>query len=313
MSSAPALFPSASLANALLKAQRQALLEDADVVLLGENVGRMGGLRGESQGLLAEFGPNRVIDTPIAEGATLGLAAGLAMAGKKVIVSLSGPDRLAGAWEVLRLELANLQNRTQGAFASTVVIRVPAGRGTGGGRYLEAAPEGNLANVEGLRVLSPSNGTEASAMLLAAVQAQGPTVIIESNTLWSAHSKSTAKGSALAIDGASIVATGEDISILAYGGTVALARKLAERGEKEGFSAEIVDLRSLRPLDLSTIGKSVRKTGRILFLHESEAMVYRVFGAVIETSFMYLEAPPASSQSQDLDELVERIWEILET
>jgi pyruvate dehydrogenase E1 component beta subunit len=289
------------------------LQEDADVVLLGESVGRMGGLRGESQGLLDEFGPNRVIDTPIAEGATLGLAAGLAMAGKKVIVSLSGPDRLAGAWEVLRLELANLQNRTQGAFASTVVIRVPAGRGMGGGRYLEAAPEGNLANVEGLRVLSPSNGQEASAMLLQALQAEGPTVIIESNTLWGTQSKPTTTGGALPLNNASILATGEDISILAYGGTVALARKLAECGEKEGFSAEIIDLRSLRPLDLNTIGTSVRKTGHILFLHESEAMAHRVFGAVIETSFMYLEAPPASSQSQDLDELVERIWEILET
>jgi 2-oxoisovalerate dehydrogenase E1 component beta subunit len=313
MSSAPALSRPVRFASALLSAQRQALLEDADVVLLGESVGRMGGLRGESQGLLDEFGPSRVIDTPIAEGATLGLAAGLAMAGKKVIVSLSGPDRLAGAWEVLRLELANLQSRTQGAFDSTVVIRVPAGRGMGGGRYLEAAPEGNLANVEGLRVLSPSNGHEASAMLLQALQAQGPTVIIESNTLWATQSKPDGNGSPLAIDVANIHTTGEDITILAYGGTVGLARKLAERGEKEGFSAEIVDLRSLRPLDTDTIGKSVQKTGHILFLHESESMIYRVFSAVIDTSFMYLEAPPASSQSLDLDELVECIWEILET
>jgi len=313
MSSAPALSRPVRFASALLSAQRQALLEDTDVVLLGESVGRMGGLRGESQGLLDEFGPSRVIDTPIAEGATLGLAAGLAMAGKKVIVSLSGPDRLAGAWEVLRLELANLQSRTQGAFDSTVVIRVPAGRGMGGGRYLEAAPEGNLANVEGLRVLSPSNGQEASSMLLQALQVQGPTVIIESNTLWSTQSKPDGNGSPLAIDVANIIATGEDITILAYGGTVGLARKLGERGEKEGFSAEIVDLRSLRPLDTNTIGKSVQNTGHILFLHESEAMIHRVFGAVIDTSFMYLEAPPASSQSQDLDELVERIWEILET
>jgi 2-oxoisovalerate dehydrogenase E1 component beta subunit len=311
MSSVPALSRSVRFADAILAAQAKALGGDENVMLLGENVGKMGGPRGESQGLLAEFGPQRVVDTPISESATLGLAAGLAMAGKKVSVSLSGPDRLAGAWEVLRLELANLQSRTQGAFSSTVVIRVPSGRGMGGGRYLEAAPEGNLANVPGLRVLAPSSGEQAGEMLLAALSAQGPTVILESNALWAHRGQSTGETTELAC--ARICRAGEDITLLAYGGGVALAQALAEKGEKEGFSAEVVDLRSLRPLDAETLGKSVRKTGHVLFLHESEPLVNRVFASVLDTAFMYLEAPPQSSDSTDLETLSACVWATFET
>ena len=311
MSSAPALTRSARFADAILQAQRNALTADESVMLLGECVGKMGGLRGESQGLLAEFGPKRVVDTPISEAATLGLAAGLAMAGKKVIVSLSGPDRLAGAWEVLRLELANLQSRTQGAFSSTVVLRVPAGRGMGGGRYLEAAPEGNLCNVDGLRVLAPSSGEMAANMLTAALKAQGPTIILESNALWQRREKPT--GEFHGLKSATISRTGEDITLIAYGGTVQVAHSLAAKGEKEGFSAEVVELRSLQPLDSETIGQSVRKTGHVLFLHESDGLVNRVFSCITDTSFMYLEAPPQSSQSTDLEALSECIWTTFET
>jgi pyruvate/2-oxoglutarate/acetoin dehydrogenase E1 component len=311
MSSAPAKITRGRFADAVLAAQRQALTEDADVVLLGENVGRMGGLRGASEGLLAEFGAERVVDTPISDAAALGLASGLAMAGKKVILELSGPDRLAAAWEVLRLELANLQSRTQGAFASTVVLRVPAGRGMGGGRYLEAAPEGNLVSIDGLRVLAPSSGEEAAGMLLAALKATGPTVILESNAL--VGSRSQQASGPVPLSGAACLRMGEDISILAYGATVHLATALAKRGDAEGFSAEIIDLRSLRPLDLDTIGESVRKTGHILFLHESEPLASRVLSAVVDSAFMYLEAPPASAMSEDMDSLVGCIWEILDT
>jgi 2-oxoisovalerate dehydrogenase E1 component beta subunit len=311
MSSAPALTRTVRFADAILEAQRKALSSDESVMLLGECVGKMGGLRGESQGLLAEFGPKRVVDTPISEASTLGLAAGLAMAGKKVIVSLSGPDRLAGAWEVLRLELANLQSRTQGAFSSTVVIRVPAGRGMGGGRYLEAAPEGNLCNVDGLRVLAPSSGEMAAEMLIAALEAQGPTIILESNALWQRREKPTGEFDGLT--NATICSPGEDITLIAYGGTVQVAQALAIKGEKEGFSAEVVALRSLQPLDVETIGQSVRKTGHVLFLHESEGLANRVFSSIIDTAFMYLEAPPQSSQSTDLDVLSACIWTLFET
>ena len=310
MSSAPAKIKRGLFVDAVRNAQHQALATDPDVILLGESVGRMGGLRGASEGLLAEFGADRVVDTPISDAATLGLASGLAMAGKKVIVELAGPDRLAACWEVLRLELANLQARSQGAFSSTVVLRVPAGRGMGGGRYLEAAPEGNLASIEGLRVLAPSSGEEASGMLLAALQAPGPSIILESNALSS--SRSTSTGEPSPISGAIKRTEGEDISILAYGSTVAIAQSLAKRGESEGFVAEVIDLRSLRPLDMDTLGESVRKTGRCLFLHESEPLASRVLGAVTDTAFHYLEAPPTSSQSEDLDELVDCIWEILD-
>jgi len=310
MSSPQASKRTGRFAEAVLSAQRQALGSDADVILLGENVGRMGGLHGSSQGLLEEFGPKRVIDTPISDASAIGLASGLALVGKKVIVELSGPDRLAACWEVLRLELANLQSRSNGAFASTVILRVPAGRGIGGGRYLEAAPEGNLSSIDGLRVLAPSSGTEAGGMLLAALQAPGPTVILESNALL--HSRSAAPAEAHAIEGAEVLLPGEDLTILTYGGNTRLALQLAQRGEKEGFSAEVVDLRSLRPLDVATIGTSVQKTGHILFLHESEALAERILRAVFDSSFLYLEAPPALSMSDDIEALVDVIWENLD-
>ena len=143
---------------AMRTAQENALSGDENVLLVGENVGRMGGARGASQGFLKTFGPHRIIDTPISDSATVGLAAGLALTGKKVIVELTGPDRLADAWECLRLDLANLEERTNGSFDSTVVIRVPSGPGLGGGRFFEASPEGNLSSIPGLRVFSPRSG-----------------------------------------------------------------------------------------------------------------------------------------------------------
>jgi len=147
-------------------------------------------------------------------------------------------------------------------------------------------------------------------MLLAALQAEGPSVIIESNAL--VASRSTSADGPAVLEGAKRLSEGEDISLLAYGSTVSLAQSLAKRGETEGFVAEVIDLRSLRPLDMDTLGESVRKTGHCLFLHESEPLATRVLGAITDTAFHYLEAPPTSSQSEDLDALVDCIWEILD-
>ena len=302
-------MPTDRYSSAMRTAQARALESSEDVLLVGENVGRMGGARGASIGLLERFGPKRVIDTPISDSATVGLAAGLALAGKKVIVELTGPDRLADAWECLRLELANLEERTQGAFESTVVIRVPCGPGLGGGRYNEASPEGNLSTIAGLRVFSPRSGVEAGNLLVHALTLRGPSVILEANTLTQIHDKGP---SDFAAGDSVLLREGEDLTLLCTGATAPLALRLHQLCEQEGIEPEVLHLRSLRPLDTEGLKTSVQKTGRCLLLSDSDALSNHLMGQITDLAFLHLESPPRGSSSIQPEALMDLVGEILD-
>lgn len=295
--------------SAMRTAQEAALASSEDVLLIGENVGRMGGARGASAGLLEQFGPQRVIDTPISDSATLGLAAGLALAGKKVIVELTGPDRLADAWECLRLELANLEDRTQGAFDSTVVLRVPCGPGLGGGRYNQASPEGNLSTIAGLRVFSPRSGAQAGQMLQYALTLRGPSVILEANTITQVHDRESHDAAGA---GSVVLREGSDMTLLCTGASAPLALRLHQLCEQEGIELEVLHLCSLRPLDRAGLTNSLHKTGRCLLLSDSDALSGHLMGQITDLAFLHLESPPQGSSTTQPEVLMELVGEILD-
>lgn len=296
--------------SAAMRSAQESALENSDsVLLIGENVGKMGGARGASTGLLERFGPKRVIDTPISASATVGLAAGLALGGKKVIVELTGPDRLADAWECLRLELANLEERTQGAFDSTVVLRVPSGPGLGGGRYNEASPEGNLSTIAGLRVFSPKSGVEAASMLHHALTLRGPSVILEANTLVQIRDR---EASAAPDAGSAVLRSGEDLTLICTGATASLAEHLHSACERDGIEPEVLHLRSLRPIDETGLAASLHKTGRCLVLSDSDAFCSHLMGVITKLAFLHLESPPRASSSTSIEALMGLVGEILD-
>ena len=296
-----------TVAEAIRGAQDHLLQSDSRVVLLGESVGRLGGIHGTSEGLLETHGPDRVCDLPLSESGLVGYALGLAMAGAVPIVELSGPNRVPALLDQLAIEAATLHKRTRGEFQASMVLRVPCGGGVGGGPFLEANPAGLLSTIEGLAVVSPASAQEAAGMLLAAVHATGPVVILEPQRLYGDRGSWELKASRLT--GARVVREGEDCTVLAHGRGVSMALQAADQlWNQESVDVEVVDLRSLSPLDVSTLGNSIRKTGHVILATEGTGLEH-LLGTATDTAFLSLESPPqAVPLSQDgVDALVSSV------
>ncbi len=303
----PADATRGTVAEAIRGAQDHLLQSDSRVVLLGESVGRLGGIHGTSEGLLETHGPDRVCDLPLSESGLVGYALGLAMAGVVPIVELSGPDRVPALLDQLAIEAATLHKRTRGEFQASMVLRVPCGGGVGGGPFLEANPAGLLSTIEGLAVVSPASAQEAAGMLLAAVHATGPVVILEPQRLYGDRGSWELKASRLT--GARVVREGEDCTVLAHGRGVSMALQAADQlWNQESVDVEVVDLRSLSPLDVSTLGNSIRKTGHVILATEGTGLEH-LLGTATDTAFLSLESPPqAVPLSQDgVDALVSSV------
>ncbi len=282
-----------TVAEAIRGAQDHLLHSDSRVVLLGESVGRLGGIHGTSKGLLETHGTDRVCDLPLSESGLVGYALGLAMAGAVPIVELSGPDRVPALLDQLASEAATLHKRTRGEFQASLVLRIPCGGGVGGGPFLEANPAGLLSTIEGLAVVSPATPQEAAGMLLAAVQATGPVVILEPQRLYGDRGSWELKATQLT--GARVVREGEDCTVLAHGGGVSLAQQAAEQlWNQESVDVEVVDLRSLSPLDVSTLGNSIRKTGHVILATEGPGLDHLLRTAT-DAAFLSLESPPQAA------------------
>ncbi len=296
-----------TVAEAIRDAQDHLLSTDPRVVLLGESVGRLGGIHGTSEGLLEAHGPDRVYDLPLSESGLVGYALGLAMAGRVPMVELSGPDRVPALLDQLASEAATLHKRTRGEFQASMIVRIPCGSGVGGGPFLEANPAGLLSNVEGLKVVSPSSAQDAAGLLLAAATASCPVVILEPQRLYRDRSTWDLKATELA--GARVVRDGDDCTLLAHGGGVSLALQAASQlWNQESVDVEVVDLRSLSPLDVACVGASIEKTGHVVLATEGPGLEH-LLGAVTDAAFLSLESPPqATLLSQDgVDALVSSV------
>ena len=265
------------------------------VVLLGEDVGKHGGVFRATEGLWERFGPERVMDTPLAEAGILGMAIGMALNGLRPVAEIQFADFIYPAFDQIVSELAKFRYRSAGQFPAPVVIRAPSGGGIKGGLYHSQSPEAYFVHTAGLTVVMPSTPADGKGLLVSAMRSPDPVIFLEPKALYR-----TAKGEVpegeydVPLGKAHTVREGTDVSVITYGAMVPVAEGAAAEAEKEGVSVEITDLRTLWPLDVEAVDRSVQKTGRAVVLHEAPRTCG--FGAelatlVQERSFLHLKAP----------------------
>ncbi|AKV02077.1 Branched-chain alpha-keto acid dehydrogenase, E1 component, beta subunit [Labilithrix luteola] len=291
-----------NLVQAINDALRLEMKRDSRVVVLGEDVGRVGGVFRVTQGLWDEFGDDRVIDTPLSEGGILGTAIGMALYGMVPVPEIQFADFIFPGYDQIVSELAKMRWRSGGEYASKMVVRTPVGGGIRGGLYHSQSPESLFIHVAGLKVVCPSNPYDAKGLLLASIRDPDPVLFFEPKRIYRAARGEVPEGDyTVELGKAKVVrevpASKRDraVTILAWGAMLYEAIAAADKAHEQGIECEIVDLRTLWPVDIDTIAASVKKTGRVIVVHEAPKTCG--FGAelvalVNERCFVHLEAPP---------------------
>ncbi|MBC7303612.1 MAG: alpha-ketoacid dehydrogenase subunit beta [Nocardia sp.] len=284
-----------TFAAALNTGLRSAMEDDNKVVLLGEDIGRLGGVFRVTDTLQKDFGDNRVIDTPLAESGIVGTAFGMALRGYRPVVEIQFDGFVYPAFDQIVSQVAKIHNRTGGMVKVPLTIRIPFGGGIGAVEHHSESPEVYFAHTAGLRVVSPSTPADAYSMIRQAIALDDPVIFFEpKRRYWDKADVDFESEPDLPLHKARVCTRGTDATVVAYGGTVATALTAAKIAAEEGHSLEVIDLRSLSPLDVDTIAESVDKTGRLIVVHE--APVFAGLGAeiaarVTERCFYHLEAP----------------------
>jgi len=285
-----------TMVQAINDALRHEMRRDERVVVLGEDVGKVGGVFRVTQGLWDEFGDDRVIDTPLSEGGIVGTAIGMALYGLLPVPEIQFADFIYPAYDQIVSELAKLRWRSGGEYPAKVVVRAPFGGGIRGGTYHSQSPESLFIHVAGLKVVCPSNPYDAKGLLLAAIRDPDPVVFFEPKRVYrTARSDVPDEDYTVALQSASVVRAGRDVTVLAWGAMLYEAIAAAAEAAKAGVDCEVLDLRTLWPVDIEAILSSVKKTGRVVVVHEAPKTCG--FGAelvalVNEHAFSHLEAPP---------------------
>lgn len=284
----------ATYREAVREAIRGALLADPRVFLMGEDVGRYGGCYAVSKGLLAEFGPERIRDTPLSEAAFVGAGIGAALGGMRPIVEIMTVNFSLLALDQIVNNAATLLHMSGGQFNVPVVIRMA----TGAGRQLAAqhshSLEGWYAHIPGIKVLAPATVQDARGMLATALQDPNPVLIFEHVMLYNLEGELAAGAGAVDIDKAIIRRPGRDVTLIAYGGTLHKTLSAAATLASDGIEAEVIDLRSLRPLDTATLVESVSRTRRAIVVDEgwrTGSLSAEVSAQIMENAFWSLDAP----------------------
>ncbi len=263
-------MPPMTMVQAIQDALRIALREDPTVIILGEDVGRAGGVFRVTEGLQAEFGEERVVDTPLAENGIVGGAIGMALYGLRPVVEIQFVDFIYPAFDQIVSELAKMRWRSAGQYACPVIVRAPYGGGIKGGLYHSQSPEAYFCHTAGLTVVIPSTPSDAKGLLLAALAGEDPVIFLEPKRLYRSVREEVAEGRfTVPLGSARLAREGEHCTVLAYGAMVPVAVEAANAAAERGWSVEVIDLRTLAPLDSETVLASVRKTGRVVVLHEA--------------------------------------------
>jgi pyruvate dehydrogenase E1 component beta subunit len=282
--------------EAVRAALRKALRSDPRVFLMGEDVGRYGGAFAVSHGLLAEFGPERIRDTPLSESTFLGAGIGAALGGMRPIVEIMTVNFSLLAMDQILNNAATLRHMSGGQFHIPLVVRMA----TGGGRQMAAqhshSLEGWYAHIPGIKVLTPATVSDAYGMLLAAIRDPDPVFLFEHATLYPLEGEFDEAAEPADITRAAVVRPGRDVTLITYGGTLGKTMQAADQLAKEGIAAEVIDLRCLRPLDNPTIMNSVAKTHRAVIVDEAwrtGSFAAEVSAQIMECAFDDLDAPVA--------------------
>jgi 2-oxoisovalerate dehydrogenase E1 component beta subunit len=285
-----------SLGKALNAGLRQAMVHDPKVILMGEDIGKLGGVFRVTEGLQADFGDRRVIDTPLAESGVIGTAVGLAMRGFRPVCEIQFDGFVYPAFDQIVSQVAKIRFRNEGRVAMPLTIRVPYGGGIGAVEHHSESPEAYFAHTAGLRVVTPSNPADGLRMLRQSIASDDPVVFFEpKRRYWDKGEVDPDEAlDAVPLHRARVAHAGNDVTVAAYGPMVATALEAARLAADEGTSVEVLDLRSLSPIDFESLEASVRKTGRLVVAHE--APVFGGLGAEVaarisERCFYSLEAP----------------------
>ncbi len=292
-----------TLVQAINHALLEAMRADPDIIVLGEDVGVNGGVFRATDGLFKEFGAERVVDTPLSETGIIGSAIGMALYGLKPVAEIQFLDFIYPAFDQIVSELAKMRYRSGGQFPCHVVIRTPYGGGIKGGIYHSQSTEAYFCHTAGLKVVVPSTPADAKGLLLTAIHEEDPVLFLEPKRIYRSVSGEVPDGDVRVPFGvARTVTEGSDVSLFAYGAMVPAAEEAVESLAKDGISAELIDLRSLSPLDERAVIASVEKTGRAVIVHE--AARFCGFGAELaallaEKALYSLKAPIARVTGYD--------------
>ena len=290
-------MPEMNLVQSINSALRHEMKANDDVIVLGEDVGKVGGVFRVTKGLFEEFGADRVIDTPLAEGGIIGTAIGMALYGLRPVPEIQFSDFIFPAFDQIVSEAAKFRYRSGGEYTCPMVIRTPVGGGIRGGHYHSQSPESLFIHTAGLKVVCPSNPYDAKGLLLSAIRDDDPVMFFEPKRVYRAVKMDVPEEEfTVPIGKAKVVKEGKDVTVIAWGAMLFEALASAQEvAENDGVDAEVIDLRTLWPIDIDTIVESVKKTGRVVIVHEAPKACgfgAEILSLISEKAFLHLEAPP---------------------
>ncbi len=293
-----------TMVQAINRALAQEMERDDRIIVLGEDVGRDGGVFRTTEGLLERFGPERVMDTPLAESGIIGASIGMAALGLRPVPEIQFMGFIYPAFNQIVSHVARLRNRTRGRFTVPLTIRAPYGAGVKALEHHSESTEALFCQIPGLTVVVPSTPYDAKGLLAASLRGDDPVIFLEPAKLYRAEKQDVPEEPfEVPLRKAAIVRQGKDLTIIAWGAMVPVARKAAEAAEAEGVGAEIVDLRTLSPMDRETFVASVKKTGRALVVHEAPktcGLGAEIAATIGESALLSLNAPVLRVTGQDI-------------
>jgi pyruvate dehydrogenase E1 component beta subunit len=288
-------MPTMNIIQAVNDALRVEMAREPKVVVLGEDVGKFGGVFRATSGLHDEFGPERVIDTPLAEAGIIGTAIGMALYGMRPVPEIQFADFIFPAFDQIVNELAKFRYRSGGQYPCPVVIRTPYGGGIRGGHYHSQSPEALFVHTPGLKIVIPSNPHDAKGLLLSALRQNDPVLFMEPKRIYRAARGEVPEGDyTVPLGEAKVTREGEQVTLIAYGAMIPVAEEAAKKAAADSISCEVIDVRTLLPFDIDTMVASVEKTGRAVVVHEAPRTCgygAELASSLYERALAHLEAP----------------------
>lgn len=290
--------------DAITEALSEEMARDPSIVLLGEDVGKMGGVFKTTAGLQDEYGVERVIDSPLAEASIIGVAIGMSLNGLRPVAEIQFADFIHSALDQIISEAARMRYRSNGGWHCPMVIRVPYGAGVHGGLYHSQSIEATLSHIPGLKIVAPSNPKDAKGLLKAAIRDNDPVVFLEHKKAYRLiKGEMDNEDYTVPIGKANTVRVGDDVTVITYGLMVQYAIDAANMLADKGTETEILDLRTLSPLDDETIIEAAKKTGKVLIVHEDNRNVglgAEIAARIADKAFEYLDAPVSRLTAPDV-------------
>jgi 2-oxoisovalerate dehydrogenase E1 component beta subunit len=290
-------MPTRTIAQTVARTLAEEMVRDLRVVVLGEDVGKRGGVFLATEGLFDRFGPDRVIDTPLSEAAIIGAAIGMAVHGMRPVAEIQFADYVFPGFDQLASQAAKLRYRSGGGFTAPMVVRMPAGGGVGGGHHHSQNPESHFVHTPGLHVVYPSTPSDVRGLLRSAIRGDDPVVFMEPKRLYRAIKEDLDDddGATIAIGQARLRREGDDVVLVSYGASMSETMRAADALAAQGVSADVIDLRSLVPWDEDFVLERVARVGRVVVISEAPrtlSFASEVAATIAEEALDLLEAPP---------------------